>query len=130
MKSAAKKTSNRGKHPNSLANLEKGKKFQKGQVANPNGRPRNEASITNIQREMLSEPCPYASGKTWAQWLARRGMELAGENAVYYRELLDRLEGKVTQPLEGQITTDVIFTIGKGYANGNSEIQSDKQDTG
>lgn len=79
------------------------------------GRPTNELSITNIQREMLSQPCPYADGKTWAQWLARRGMEMAGENQGYYRELMDRLEGKVTQPVSGDIDSEVVFIIGKGY---------------
>jgi hypothetical protein len=116
-----------GKHPNSQKNL---KRWEPGQSGNPNGRPGKTECITHIQREMLSKPCPYAQGKTWAQWLARRGLELAGENPAYYRELLDRLEGKVTQPIEGQITTDVVFTIGKGYANGKPDIQSDKQDAG
>jgi len=88
-------------NPNSLANLEKGK-FKKGQVTNPNGRPRNELSITAKQREMLALPCPYAPGKTWLEWLADRGMALAGENASYYKELMDRLEGKVLQPVGGE----------------------------
>ena len=108
-----------GKHPNSLKNLERTKK---GEARNPKGRPRKEQSITNVQREMLSQPCPYAEGKTWAEWLARRGLELAGKNAQYYQAVLDRLEGKVTQTIEGRIDSDVVFNIGKGYArNGNEE---------
>ena len=93
-------------------------RFLPGHPGNPNakGRPPNELSITSIQRQMLTEPCPYAAGKTWAQWLAKRGMELAGENPRYYCEIMDRLEGKVTQPIEGQIDSEVVFTIGKGYA--------------
>jgi len=108
------KGNRRGLHPNSLENLH-----------HPGiGRPPNELSITNLQREMLSEPCPYADeGKTWAQWLARRGMELAGKNPRYYCELMDRLEGKVTQPIDAQVDTDIIFTIGKGYTE-----QHDKTD--
>lgn len=90
----------RGVHPNSLANLEK----RKGQ-----GRPPNELSITVKQREMLPLPCPYAPGKTWLEWLADRGMALAGENSAYYRELMERLEGKVTQPEEGEITLRIIY---------------------
>jgi len=93
-----------------------------GKSGNPNGKPHNEASITAKQREMLPLPCPYAPGKTWLEWLADRGMALAGENAGYYRELMDRLEGKVTQPVEGRIIGDVVFNIGKGYArNGNED---------
>ena len=91
----------RGMHPNSRKNLKPGK-----------GRPRNEFSITSKQREMLPLPCPYCPGKTWLEWLADRGMALACENATYYRELLDRLEGKVMQPIGGNgepITLRVIY---------------------
>jgi len=49
---------------------------------------------------MLLEPCPYKKGVTWLEWLAERGLALAGENATYYKELLDRLEGKVLQQQE------------------------------
>jgi len=86
-----------------------------GKSGNLGGKPPNELCITHLQREMLNQPCPYAEGKTWAEWLARRGMELAGENAAYYRELMDRLEGKVTQPIEATTDTVVRFIIGKGY---------------
>ena len=112
-------------HPNSLANLEKGK-FKKGQVANPKGRPPKELCITSILREQLGEPCPYAEGKTWAEWIARRALELASENPAYFRELLERLEGKVVQPIESQITTDVVFIIGKGYADSKPISEGDR----
>ena len=89
-------TYKRGEHPNSRRNLEQGQ-FKKGQSGNPLGRPQKELSITSILRDQLGEPCPYAPGKTWVEWLARRALELAGENPAYYRELLDRVEGKVSQ---------------------------------
>ena len=120
-------TYEKGKHPNSLKNLEKGR-FKKGEVSNPRGRPAKELCITSILREQLGEPCPYAEGKTWAEWIARRALELAGENPAYYRELLDRLEGKVVQPIEGQITTDVVFIIGKGYSNNKLDMQLSEGD--
>lgn len=113
-------TYKRGEHPNSQKNLEKGQ-FKKGEVSNPGGRPPKEFCITSILREQLGEPCPYAPGKTWAEWIARRALELAGENPTYYRELLDRVEGKVVQPIEGQVKTDVVFTIGKGYLNNKAD---------
>lgn len=80
----------RGLHPHSLANLQPGK-----------GRPKNEASITATQRKMLPLSCPYAPDKTWCEYLAERGMAMAAENATYYKELMDRLEGKVVQPIGG-----------------------------
>lgn len=88
-----------GRNPNSLKNL---KPVQKGEHRNPNGRPSNELSITVKQRSMLPLPCPHAPNMTWLEWLAERGMTLAGESAQYYRELMDRLEGKVTQPISGE----------------------------
>lgn len=86
-------------HPNSLKNL---RPCKKGETHNPKGRPSNGFCITHLQRKMLSQPCPYAPGKTWAEHIARRGLEMATESATYYKELLDRLEGKVVQPIGGE----------------------------
>jgi len=67
----------------------------------------------------LGEPCPYAEGKTWAEWLARRALELASENPAYFRELLERVEGKVPQAVNALIgkqeDVHIYYTIGKGY---------------
>lgn len=104
----------RGEHPHSLKNLEK---FQKGQSGNPRGRPLRELTITSILREQLGEPCPKDPSKTWAEWLALRALELAGENPAYYRELMDRLEGKVVFPIKEEKPDEILFIIGKGYAN-------------
>ena len=116
-----------GKHPNSLKNLERTKK---GEVRNPKGRPTNRLSLTNIAREKLDEVCPYdPKGRTWKEYLVDRWLAHSLNNVTYFRELIERLEGKVVQPIEGTIKTDVTFTIGKGYANGKPDIQPDKQDT-
>ena len=108
--------SRRGMSPNSQKNLGKGRLGNNHAV--------KAMSITRIQRGMLPLPCPYAFGKTWGEWLAERGLSLAGESAAYYRETLDRLEGKVTQPVEGTLTHDITFHVGKGYRDkdkGNEE---------
>jgi hypothetical protein len=117
-----------GKNPNSLKNLEKGQ-WRPGQSGNPEGRPKGIRYISEIARAKLEEQCPYAPDKTWAEYLVDRWLGQAVENAAYFKELMDRLEGKVVQLIEGQIVNDVIFTIGKGYANGKLDIQPDKQDT-
>ena len=96
----------RGMSPNSQ------KQLGKGRLGNNHAQ--KELSITRIQREMLSQPCRYAPGKTWVEYLAERGMAMASENATYYKELLDRLEGKVTQPIAGEgggpIKTEIIVS--------------------
>jgi len=104
----------RGQHPNSLKNLEKGK-FKKGEVSNPHGRPKREFCITSILQEKLNLPCAKDPSKTWAEWLALRALELAGENPAYYRELLDRVEGKVVFPFRAEQPPKVHFVIGRGY---------------
>lgn len=107
-------TYRRGQHPKSKANL---KPVKPGEVKNPAGRPPKELCITSILREKLHEPCDKDPSVTWAEWLARRALELAGENAAYYKELLDRTEGKVVFPITAQEPVDVVFQIGKGYIN-------------
>ena len=98
----------RGMTPNSQKNLGKGRMG--------NNHAQKGLSITRIQREMLSQLCPYAKDPTltWVEYLAERGMAMASENATYYKELLDRLEGKVTQPIAGEgggpIKTEIIVS--------------------
>ena len=100
----------RGMHPNTQKNIK---------LAKPKGRPKKEHSITNIQRQMLGQPCPYKAGVTWAEYLAERGLALAGEKAQYYCELMDRLEGKVAQPISG--TGEPIVITGKITIVGDRE---------
>lgn len=111
-------TMTRKMHPNSLKNLKPQKKGEP--CPHAKGRPLKGKSITSKQREMLPLPCPYAPGKTWLEWLAERGMALSGDNAQYYKELMDRLEGKVTQTVEGQLDVKVNWVIGKGYSDADS----------
>ena len=113
----------RGEHPNSLRNLEEGK-FKKGQITNPRGRPPNELSLTNLTREALTQICPYDSkGRTWKEYLVDRWLALSAENPSYFRELIERLEGKVTQPIDTDVDTKVTFVIGKGYEEPEPELR-------
>jgi hypothetical protein len=46
----------KGKHPNSLKNL---KPVQKGEVRNPNGRPRDDECLTSIMKQVCLEEKEY-----------------------------------------------------------------------
>ncbi len=93
-------------NPISLANLE-GHRFRKGEVSNPNGRPRKELSITESLREVslmgISES-PDKSKLTYAQAAALVHWQLAvkGDKEAY-SFITNRLEGKPKESVD--ITT-------------------------
>ena len=103
----------RGMSPNSRKNLEKGREG--------NNHANKDYSITRIVKEWIDEPAEerfletYDKGKelTWRQAIALRMLRdgVTGK----YNELLDRVEGKVTQPIGGDMNMNVNFVIGKGY---------------
>lgn len=93
----------RGMSPSSRVNLDLGRK--------PNNRTQKDYSITRIIKEMLDEPAEERwlevedKGKqfTWRQAIAKRILiESVRGNAKVTSELLDRVEGKVTQPIGGE----------------------------
>ena len=89
--------------PNSQKNLGMGRKG--------NNHARKDYSITRIVKEMLDQPAAERwmevedKGKnlTWRQAIAKRILiEAVRGNARVTGELLDRLEGKVIQPVGGE----------------------------
>ena len=116
---ADKQRHKRGMHPNSLANL---KPFQKGGNANPKGRPPKDVSLTSLLKAELEKiPAGEKQGRTWRQLLVLAWLTGAMKNPALLKELLERIEGKVTQPISGggePVLVEVVYTIGKGYANG------------
>lgn len=105
----------RGMSQNSLKNLHPRLKGNK----NAN----KDYSITRIIKEMLDDPASERwlevedKGKelTWRQAIAKRILiEAVKGNAKVTSELLDRLEGKVTQPIGGEggepIKTEIIVS--------------------
>lgn len=106
--SAAKQTNKsgnrRGLNPNSLANLRKGRPFKPGQSGNPKGRTPKAACITSLIREMLDQPMTKGKPETWRQAIAKSILigAVTGNSALV-KELMERLEGRVTQPIEGGI---------------------------
>lgn len=107
----------RGMNPNSRKNLEKGREG--------NNHAKKDYSVTRIVKEWLDKPAEERfidvqdkeKGLSWRQAIALRMLRDAVGGK--YGELLDRLEGKVTQPIEAQVKGDVVWKIGKGYVNNN-----------
>lgn len=97
--------------------------WPKGKSGNPNGRPKKVISLTSEMKEQLTEVCPYdAKGRTWLQYLVDRWLAQASENATYFRELIERLEGKVVQPIGGEAGNPIevkVIEINKNYGNGS-----------
>jgi len=101
----------RGMHPNSRKNLNPENGFKPGKSGNPKGGPRKEQSITMLAREMLDQeaeerylhPSDYGKQMTWKQAIAKSLIVFAVKGEGWaLKELLERLEGKVTQPISGQ----------------------------
>ena len=94
----------RGIHPNSLKNLEiaREKGFKKGKSGNPNG-----YSLTSIVKQLLKDVPEIQIGgkrntKTWRQLIAQAWLVGSYQgNATYFKELLERIEGKVALPITG-----------------------------
>jgi len=107
----------RGMNPNSRKNL----------ARNGNHNAQKDYSITRIIKEMMDNPAEERwldvedkdKGLTWRQAIAKRILvEAVRGNARVTGELLDRLEGKVSQPIGGDSAGQPI-TIKVIYDNGN-----------
>ena len=107
-----KQADNRGKHPNSLKNLERGKdtQWKPGQSGNPNGRPPKELSLISLIKEELEQ---IAEGdKTEAQLVARAIVQAARKAKVeIIKELLDRIDGPVKKKLEVGDEGEITFIV-------------------
>jgi len=102
----------RGMSPNSRKNLEKGREG--------NNHANKDYSITRIVKEKIDEPAEErwldahdkGKGLTWREAIALR--MLRDSVGGKYSELLDRVEGKVTQPIAGEggqpIKTEIIVS--------------------
>lgn len=113
----------RGMSLNSQKNIEAALKALKG-----NNYAQKDYSITRIVKQMLDDPAPdrwleiedKGKGLTWREAIANRLLiEALRGNARVSSELLDRLEGKVTQPIEadGLVTLRVVYDTGDKGTN-------------
>ena len=110
----------RGMSPNSRKNLENGR--------NKNGRPLDMDAVSRILRELGTSLPDYPKKNGEMETRSRRQIacERLWDIACYGEPnhvvsamsfIAERTEGKVTQPIAGEITANVIWKIGKGYAN-------------
>ena len=96
-----------GKHPNSLKNLKPQRSDEPSH--GPKGRTKKEATFSDLAREKAAQVCLRwdANGRTWAQYLVDKWFEHAVDNPIYFKELLDRTDGKVTQPIVGNVSGEI-----------------------
>jgi len=94
-------------HPNSLKNLSKGVSYKPGQSGNPSG-----LSIVIRLRHKLQEPCPFdPQGRTWFDAISEAAMRQALTQPRAMETLLDRLEGKVSQPISGDSDNPLLIKL-------------------
>ncbi len=82
----------------------KGKPYRwvKGQSGNRNGRPRKDCSLTSLLKvEIEKIPRGEKNKRTWRELLALAWLTAAlkNPNGLAFKELLDRTEGRIAQPL-------------------------------
>ena len=99
--------------------------WEKGFSGNPGkGRPKKDQSLIEFIRAKLKELCPYdAKQRTWFEALADAEMRYALTDTAARSDLFNRLVGKAKEEVEltGELMHSIVFTIGKGYQDGNSK---------
>jgi hypothetical protein len=88
----------------SLANL---KPFKPGQSGNPSGRPKKKP-ITEMYERILNNPEHLAAIEDATVKALKKGNMAM---VLQLREITDRIEGKVTQPIEADITVNLADAI-------------------
>ena len=112
--------------PSSLANLVKGTPWQPGVSPNPGGRPRK-TPVTDAYRKFLEVPPKQRrEPKTWAEKIALSEISKASAggkgSTEAAREIADRAEGKVIQPVAVEAKVNVlalILSVHSELQNGN-----------
>lgn len=103
MAEAGNKAPNKRKLPAALNAV----KWKPGQSGNPSGRPKKKP-ITEMYEELLADPDFLAALKTSLRGTVRKGNMAM---VLQLREMTDRVEGKVTQPIEANVTVNLAEAI-------------------
>jgi hypothetical protein len=99
-------------HPNSLKNLRPQKAGEPSH--NPNGRPKKDVSLTSLLKEELLKIAPLKGNKdkTWLEIIVMGWMAGAAKgNPMLLKELIERVEGKVVQPIGGENGQPIKYSI-------------------
>ena len=95
--------------------------WKKGQSGNPAGRKPIKECLTSLLRIEIEKISPEdADGRTWKELIVISTMRLALQgNATAMKEVWDRIDGKITQPLgvDGADGMEVTFKIHQGDRN-------------
>jgi hypothetical protein len=82
-------------------------KFKPGQSGNPGGRPKKKP-VTEIFERIMNDPKLVAQ---FEQSISRSIMKGGMAGVMYVREAADRIEGKVSQPVEANLTMNLADAI-------------------
>jgi hypothetical protein len=82
-------------------------KFKPGQSGNPSGRPKKKP-ITEMYERILSKPENIQALEDAVNKALSRGQMAM---VLQLREMTDRIEGKVTQPIEANVTVNLAEAI-------------------
>jgi len=82
-------------------------KWKPGESGNPSGRPKKKP-ITEMYEQILSDPKNLAAIKQAVQIALNKGQMAM---VLQLREMAERVEGKVTQPIEANVTVNLSDAI-------------------
>lgn len=81
--------------------------FKPGESGNPNGRPKKKP-LTELYERLLDEPEFLADVEEAIRKMVKSG-RMVGQ--LQLKEMTDRLEGKITQPIEADVTVNLAEAI-------------------
>ncbi len=84
--------------------------WKKGQSGNPSGRPKKKP-ITEMYERILNNPEHLAAIEAATLSALKRGNMAM---VLQLREITDRVEGKITQPIEASVTMNLAEAIAEG----------------